>query len=50
MKPTILFMGTPEFAVPSLDMLLKRDYPVIGAAELDHHPGSFARPLRPHGP
>ena len=30
MKPRIVFMGTPEFAVPSLEMLIAADYPVVG--------------------
>ncbi|MGO9137896.1 MAG: methionyl-tRNA formyltransferase [Syntrophales bacterium] len=28
-KPKIAFMGTPEFAVPSLDILIKDDYPIV---------------------
>ncbi|MGZ3581022.1 MAG: methionyl-tRNA formyltransferase [Syntrophales bacterium] len=27
-KPRIAFMGTPEFAVPSLDILIRNDYPI----------------------
>ncbi|MBC6996518.1 methionyl-tRNA formyltransferase [Neolewinella lacunae] len=30
MKPRIVFMGTPEFAVPSLEILLAAGYPVVG--------------------
>ena len=30
MKPRIVFMGTPEFAVPSLEILIAADYPVVG--------------------
>jgi methionyl-tRNA formyltransferase len=30
MKPRIVFMGTPDFAVPSLEILLAHDYPVVG--------------------
>jgi methionyl-tRNA formyltransferase len=30
MKPRILFMGTPDFAVPSLQKLLDEGYPVVG--------------------
>ncbi len=30
MKPRIVFMGTPEFAVPSLEILLASGYPVVG--------------------
>ena len=29
-KPKIIFMGTPEFAVPSLESLLRHDYPIVG--------------------
>jgi methionyl-tRNA formyltransferase len=43
MKPKILFMGTPEFAVPSLDMLLKRDYPVIGVVTQPDRPKGRGR-------
>jgi methionyl-tRNA formyltransferase len=28
-KPKIAFMGTPEFAVPSLDGLIRNDYPIV---------------------
>jgi len=30
MKPKILFMGTPEFAIPSLEILISNGYPVLG--------------------
>ena len=30
MKPRIVFMGTPDFAVPSLLALIEQDYPVVG--------------------
>lgn len=30
MKPRIVFMGTPDFAVPSLEILLEHGYPVVG--------------------
>ena len=30
MKPRIVFMGTPEFAVPTLEILLAAEYPVVG--------------------
>ena len=29
-KPRIVFMGTPEFAVPSLERLVEAGYPVVG--------------------
>ena len=28
-KPGIIFMGTPQFAVPSLEILIQNDYPVM---------------------
>jgi methionyl-tRNA formyltransferase len=28
-KPKIVFMGTPGFAVPSLDILIRNDYPIV---------------------
>ena len=30
MKPRIVFMGTPEFAVPGLEILIAAGYPVVG--------------------
>ncbi|MEO0627103.1 MAG: formyltransferase family protein, partial [Bacteroidota bacterium] len=30
MKPRIVFMGTPDFAVPSLEALIDHGYPVVG--------------------
>ncbi len=30
MKPRIVFMGTPEFAVPSLEILIEYGFPVVG--------------------
>ena len=39
-KPKIIFMGTPEFAVPSLESLIRHDYPIIGVV---------TRPDRPKG-
>ncbi|MFH1079979.1 MAG: methionyl-tRNA formyltransferase [Pseudomonadota bacterium] len=38
MKPKILFMGTPEFAVPSLKILLEQDRCVIGAVTQPDRP------------
>lgn len=31
MKPRIIFMGTPDFAVPALQALIRHDYPVVAA-------------------
>lgn len=38
--PRILFMGTPTFALPALEQLYTRNYPVIGVV---------TQPDRPHG-
>ena len=35
----IVFMGTPEFAVPSLDILLKNGYEVVGVVTATDKPG-----------
>jgi len=40
MKPRILYMGTPDFAVPALQILLDSGYPVVGAV---------CQPDRPQG-
>jgi methionyl-tRNA formyltransferase len=37
-KPRILFMGTPEFAVPSLELLVEKAYPVIGVVTQPDRP------------
>src|SRR5512139_465313 len=37
-KPRILFMGTPEFAVPSLDLLVEKAWPVIGVVTQPDRP------------
>lgn len=37
-KPAVLFMGTPEFAVPSLEILLRRGYPVVGVTTQPDRP------------
>lgn len=39
-KPRIIFMGTPEFAVPALQALLDNDYPILGI---------YTQPPRPAG-
>jgi len=39
-KPRILFMGTPAFALPSLQILHEQKYPIIGVV---------SQPDRPHG-
>ena len=47
MKPKILFMGTPEFAVPSLDMILKQGFAVIGVVTQPDRPKGRGKPLTP---
>lgn len=37
-KPRILFMGTPEFAVPSLELLVKNAWPIIGVVTQPDRP------------
>jgi methionyl-tRNA formyltransferase len=37
-KPRILFMGTPEFAVPSLELLAENAWPVIGVVTQPDRP------------
>jgi methionyl-tRNA formyltransferase len=37
-KPRILFMGTPEFAVPSLELLVEEAWPVIGVGTQPDRP------------
>jgi methionyl-tRNA formyltransferase len=37
-KPKILFMGTPEFAVPSLELLVEKAYPIIGVVTQPDRP------------
>ncbi len=39
-KPSIVFMGTPEFAVPSLEILIRHEYPIVGV---------ITQPDRPRG-
>ena len=37
-RPRILFMGTPAFALPALEQLCTRDYPVIGVVTQPDRP------------
>jgi methionyl-tRNA formyltransferase len=47
-KPKIAFMGTPEFAVPSLDILIKNDYPIVAVVTQPDRPKGRGRvPARP---
>jgi methionyl-tRNA formyltransferase len=46
-KPAVLFMGTPEFAVPSLEILLHRGYPVVGVVTQPDRPKGRGKQLTP---
>ncbi len=46
-RPKIVFMGTPEFAVPSLEILITHDYPIAGVVTQPDRPkgrGRFSTP------
>jgi len=45
MKPRILFMGTPAFAIPSLKILLEHEYPVLGVVTQPDRPRGRGRKL-----
>lgn len=45
-KLRILFMGTPEFAVASLDTLLKANYTIVGVITAPDRPAGRGRKLR----
>ncbi|MDQ5984912.1 MAG: Methionyl-tRNA formyltransferase [Syntrophus sp. SKADARSKE-3] len=46
-KPKVLFMGTPEFAVPSLSILIENDYPIAGVVTQPDKPQGRGRRLSP---
>ncbi len=46
-KPTVLFMGTPEFAVPSLEALVGAGYPVVGVVTQPDRPRGRGKHLAP---
>jgi len=46
-KPRILFMGTPEFAIPALTGLVKHGYPVIGVVTQPDRPRGRGRATAP---
>jgi len=46
-KPRILFMGTPAFAVPALEGLVRSDYPVIGVVTQPDRPQGRGRGIAP---
>lgn len=43
----IIFMGTPDFAIPSLDILRKAGYPIVGVVTAADKPAGRGRKLRP---
>ncbi|MEM7655261.1 MAG: methionyl-tRNA formyltransferase [Bacteroidota bacterium] len=43
----IIFMGTPEFAIPSLDRLVQAGYEVVGVITAPDRPAGRGRQLRP---
>jgi methionyl-tRNA formyltransferase len=45
--PDIVFMGTPQFAVPSLELLIKHDYPVAGVITQPDRPRGRGRIFTP---
>ena len=47
MKPKIVFMGTPDFAIPSLEILLNHGFPVIAVVSQPDRPKGRGRKLIP---
>ena len=45
-KPRIVFMGTPDFAVATLDALVKNGYPVVGVITAPDKPAGRGRKLQ----
>ncbi|MEM7372195.1 MAG: methionyl-tRNA formyltransferase [Bacteroidota bacterium] len=43
----IVFMGTPEFAIPSLDILRKAGYDIVGVVTAPDRPSGRGQKLRP---
>lgn len=43
--PSIIFMGTPEFAVPSLEILVKNNYPVKAVVTMPDKPSGRGQKL-----
>ncbi len=46
-SPNIVFMGTPEFAVPSLEILIRHHYPVVGVITQPDRPSGRGQTLTP---
>ncbi len=45
--PRILFLGTPEFAVPALALLVERNYPLVGVVTQPDRPQGRGKILQP---
>ena len=46
-QPRIVFMGTPEFAVPSLEILVRNRYPVVGVVTQPDRPRGRGKQTAP---
>jgi methionyl-tRNA formyltransferase len=46
-KPGILFMGTPEFALPALTLLMAEKYPLVGVVTQPDRPQGRGRACQP---
>jgi len=46
-RPKIVFMGTPEFAVPSLETLIKHNYPIVAVVTQPDRPKGRGRHMIP---
>lgn len=44
-KPAIVFFGTPEFAVPSLEILFKNGFPIVGVVTAPDKPSGRGQKL-----
>ena len=42
----IVFMGTPEFAVPSLDILIRNNYTIVGVVTVPDKPAGRGQQLK----
>jgi methionyl-tRNA formyltransferase len=45
-KPGIIFMGTPQFAVPSLEILIRNGYPVKAVVTAGDKPAGRGLKIR----
>jgi methionyl-tRNA formyltransferase len=46
-KPRILFIGTPEFALPALSLLVEKKYPLVGVVTQPDRPQGRGRACQP---